>query len=73
MSFNNHDKDDPNGRKYGKSTDIQRKNIAELLDIPDTEDDFNAMQIYLMAKSSLNYAKWKEWFDQSGYSISPSG
>lgn len=54
MSANNHDNNDPNNVRYvrkGSPTKIQIANIATLLGIDETEENYNLMQVYLMAKA----------------------
>lgn len=53
MSYNNHDKDDPNAVKYTKDTNL--KNLINILNEADNnsiedDEDFELMQIFLMAK-----------------------
>jgi len=61
MSFNNHDADDPNGKKFGH----RNKVVSSLVhDIDDDSEDFELMQVYLMAKA-MKYSQWKEWLNKT--------
>lgn len=65
MSYNNHDKDDPNGTKYQRSK-TAAINLRNLSEIETDDENYELMQIYLMAKA-IPYSKWKLWLKESKY------
>lgn len=67
MSANNHDNGDPNNVRYarnGNPTKTQISNLTNLLDIDETQEDYNLMQVYLMAKA-LPFDQFQTWFNKS--------
>lgn len=67
MSFNNHDSEDPNGKKYGHKAKVIK---AIVNDIDDDSEDFELMQVFLMAKA-MKYSQWKEWLAKNKYRFAP--
>jgi len=66
MSFNNHDAEDPNGKKYGHRNKVVQAIVNDVDD--EVDENFELMQVYLMAKA-MKYSQWKAWLKKSSYEI----
>lgn len=68
MSFNNHDSEDPNGKKFGLWPTIQRND--NLRDLENMDDAIlgRLLRVFTFANTK-EFPQFRSWMDAEGYEI----